>query len=80
MCEEPDHDVEVYKQCLLVKGNSRQISWLPVQFAKVGTVVKLKDDNGEWSNGWEVKEASSDTRSIRSKAMLLRNYKLKRRT
>ena len=31
--------------------------WLPKEFCKVGLVVKLKNDDGTWDDGWKVKEA-----------------------
>ncbi len=52
-----------YRQCKLVKkieaGTRHQTSYLPEEFAKVGKIVKLRDDDGEWEDGWLVAEASS---------------------
>lgn len=31
-------------------------TWLPAQFCKVGNVLKLKNDDGSWTDGWKVKE------------------------
>lgn len=31
--------------------------WLPKTFCKVGQVVKLKNDDGTWTDGWKIKEA-----------------------
>lgn len=44
---------ELYQQCLLYKGNTAMVSWIPTEFAKKGKVVKLKV-NGEWDDGWFV--------------------------
>jgi hypothetical protein len=37
------------KQCLLIRGNRRQIAWLPVKFAVAGKFVRLHD-----VDGWKV--------------------------
>jgi hypothetical protein len=49
----------IYRQCGLVRdlGNdvlASQVSFIPAKFAKKNVVVKLKDDNGEWEDGWKV--------------------------
>jgi hypothetical protein len=45
------------RQCTLKRATawhtSEQVSWIPEKFAKVGKVVKLKED-GEWEDGWVV--------------------------
>lgn len=43
------------KQCKLLKGNIQTTAWIPEKFAVKGNYVKLKQD-GEWVNGWLVKE------------------------
>jgi hypothetical protein len=40
-----------YRQCILVKGVTVQVAWIPEEFAKVRTYVRLVDDDG-----WQVKE------------------------
>lgn len=47
-----------YRQCHLKKkdGNAtlEQVSWIPEPFCVVGKVLKLKDDHGNWDDGWKV--------------------------
>ena len=48
-----------YRQCRLTKSVGlgtiwEQVSFIPEEFAFVGQVLKLKDDKGEWVDGWEV--------------------------
>lgn len=56
----------MYKQCYMEKktptGKICRTSWIPQQFAFVGSIVKLRDNN-EWSDGWEVKSASTKAES-----------------
>lgn len=40
-------------QCLMSKNNLFQTSWIPERFAKVGKILKLRE-NGVWDNGWKV--------------------------
>lgn len=40
-----------YRQCLMKKGNTTQMSCIPERFAVAGKFLKLHDDNG-----WEVRE------------------------
>lgn len=47
-----------YRQCKLAKGDTKRIAWIPSKFAKFGTVIKIKDDNGEWNDGWTVEHVS----------------------
>ncbi len=49
----------VYRQCGLRRelGNDRSahmVTYLPIQFAKPRQVVRLKDANDQWEDGWEV--------------------------
>lgn len=43
----------MYNQCKLKRNNEEQVTWIPQKFAKVGKVVKLKEEDG-WQDGWEV--------------------------
>lgn len=47
-----------YRQCELARpselGRELMTSWIPEKIAKVGNVVRLKDEDGEWTEGWEV--------------------------
>lgn len=47
-----------YRQCNLKNGNTYCTSWLPVKFAVKGKIVKLKQSDGSWWDGWEVTSAS----------------------
>ncbi len=51
-----------YRQCHMAKptktGKWEQTSWIPEKFAVVGKVLKLKDMDGNWDNGWVVETAS----------------------
>lgn len=48
-----------YTQCKLRKGNMFQMSWIPSEFAKEGKIVKLRDANDVWHDGWLVEHAYS---------------------
>lgn len=52
-----------YRQCRLVKqvGASQcvQVSWIPDPFARVGRVLRLRDADKVWDNGWVVQTAGS---------------------
>ena len=52
------------KQCSLVRGRARQVSWLPARFARVGAWLRLRRDDGVWEDGWRV-EAVGATREER---------------
>lgn len=55
--------VVFYRHCRLVKpvGTCEKVvvSWIPEKFAEVGRVVKLKDDDKTWEDGWVVREVWS---------------------
>ena len=47
-----------YRQCRLVKttpkGECVQVSWIPEPYAATGRVLKLRDRDGVWDDGWRV--------------------------
>lgn len=48
-----------YKQCRLrktfVNGSYQETtSWIPEEFAVLNSHVKLKDNQGNWTDGWKV--------------------------
>lgn len=47
-----------YRQCRLVKkienGELQLVSWIPEPHAATGRIVKLRDDDGAWDDGWVV--------------------------
>lgn len=45
-----------YTQCLMKKGNSYRVGWIPNDFGKEGRIVDLKL-NSKWSKGWKVIQA-----------------------
>lgn len=53
-----------YRQCVLRKKSKdgstlEQVSWIPESLARIGKVLRLRDDGETWSNGWEVTVAGS---------------------
>ena len=50
-----------FKQCRLAKtipeGTKHQISWIPEEYANINSVVKLRDEDGNWDDGWVVRQA-----------------------
>ena len=61
MCEyfEPpgeDAGAEPYTQCMLAKNDSRQVAWIPARYARLHRVLKLRDSDGVWDDGWKVIE------------------------
>ncbi len=55
-----------YRQCHLEKptseGTSHQTSWIPEKFAVQDKILKLKDADGNWDNGWIVKTVGTSRR------------------
>jgi len=52
-------------QCKLQRGIEFQYSWIPQKFAKVGKIIKLKDDDG-----WKVVEVFStmDSKEVQKRS------------
>lgn len=44
----------LYAQCVLRKDNLEQVSYIPAKFANLNQVVKLKQEDGTWDEGWKV--------------------------
>lgn len=47
----------MYKQCRLQKANTTQVAWIPSEFAKIGWVLQIKE-NDTWTDGWKVLSTS----------------------
>lgn len=43
-----------YQQCRIRRRNSEQVCYLPQKFAIAGGVVRLKQGDGAWQDGWRV--------------------------
>jgi len=48
---------DMHRQCKLTQGNKVIFSWIPTKYAVVGKVLDLKDEDGNWTEGWVVAEA-----------------------
>jgi hypothetical protein len=48
----------MYRQCALEKREGKavikRVLWGPEKYAVLGKLVKVEEDNGEWSEGWRV--------------------------
>ena len=57
-----------FRQCKLVKpsegGTMHSITWLPEKFCALGKYVKLKNDDGSWTDGWKVEEVYPSRRTL----------------
>src|SRR4051812_13649535 len=53
-----------YRRCRLVKrtetGQLCLVSWIPEPYASTGRVIKLRDSDGHWDDGWVVRSAGSN--------------------
>lgn len=53
-----------YKQCKLEKkvgvSTHTQVSFIPKEFAVLGRVIKLKQDDDTWDDGWKVVSVGSE--------------------
>jgi hypothetical protein len=53
-----------YCQCMLERVTKiepasivRTVTFIPSEYASLGNIVKLKNDNDEWVDGWVIREA-----------------------
>lgn len=71
-----------YRQCILRKKSGEtfleQTSYIPEPYCKKGMILKLKDDEGTWDDGWEVISAGERT-PARIVDMYSQSYKRSRR-
>jgi hypothetical protein len=51
-----------YIQCYLVKDKVRKISFIMEKLAKRNMVIRLKESDGTWTEGWVVKEVYPHSR------------------
>ena len=50
---------QLYRQCRLVKrlrdGVAVQVSYLPAEYARVGRIVQVRENDGDWDDGWVIR-------------------------
>jgi hypothetical protein len=63
-----------YRQCRLVRGAVCYTAWIPVEFAKVGKILRIRRER-VWEDGWVVKESSKETKSGKILEAYERNYR-----
>ncbi|RJQ26116.1 hypothetical protein C4577_04240 [Candidatus Parcubacteria bacterium] len=70
--------ITFYYQCYLEKsidvGFVSQMSFIPEEFAKKGMLLKLKEDDGSWNNGWRVREVYGE--GVTWEELKLREWRL----
>jgi hypothetical protein len=57
--EPPKSKTKTYSQCTLRKTLNLNeylevVSWIPTEFVHLGNILKLKNNKGEWSDGWNI--------------------------
>jgi hypothetical protein len=70
---------KMYSQCRLQKhidnkSYAEQVSYIPAEFATVGNVLKLKEDE-VWEDGWKVIHASEPTDYAPDYRKAIRNHR-----
>lgn len=50
---------QTYTQCVLAKGVSITTSFIPSNFAQIGRILRLKDSDGTWTDGWVVESCGA---------------------
>ena len=73
----------MYRQCRLqkkIEGGVREtMSYIPSKFAVVGRVLKLRNPEKEWDDGWRVVSASSTEHSEKETSEGTQLHKRQRR-
>ena len=46
---------ETHTQCSLSRNGAELVSWIPSKIAVKGATVRLKEEDGSWSEGWVVR-------------------------
>lgn len=68
MKEAQEYKHEYYlRQCKLERkvenGIATLVSYIPEKFAKLGKIIKLKNEEGEWTDGYKVASVSEQRMS-----------------
>lgn len=69
-----------YCQCELVKkvnfeSTIKQIAFIPAKYANVGSMLKIRKEDGTWDWGWEVVWAGKPTEIIVDIHKAIRNHR-----
>lgn len=61
------NDTDFHRQCKLSRQKNGKVeilvTWLPEEYAKVGKVLEIEMESGEWENGWAVCEVHTRKKS-----------------
>jgi len=81
-----------FRQCILQKGNTTKVTWLPEKYAKVGKILELKvflanDDSesdcilkdGGWEDGWKVAKVGTIRLTKEENSSISRDYRYHRK-
>jgi len=49
-----------YRQCKLKQGKLETVCWIPDEYCIMGKGISIKDEDGEWSERWQVVFIRSD--------------------
>lgn len=55
------------------------MAWIPDQFAVVDKYIKIKNEDGSWDDGWQVKSVSENSRTAQEADQASQLYKKTRR-
>ena len=47
---------ELYTQCKMKKDNTWHTAWIPKKMAVKNKIIKIKQNDGRWEDGWEIVE------------------------
>lgn len=71
------------QQCVLKRRSDEgvlvTVSWLPESYAEKDKVVKLKNQDGHWVDGWKVTSVSSYRRDANECILRSQDYRKQRR-
>ena len=70
---------EYFQQCKLKKDKAVQTAWIPTRLAVVGKIIRIKDANSNWDDGWEVTDVFLITQDIDKVIIDAQDYKKQRK-
>lgn len=57
-----------YIQCALERKGYHHMAWIPERYAVLEKYIKIKQSDGSWEDGWQVKGVASETRKSTAEA------------
>jgi len=64
-----------YRHCSFEKDNTKRVGFIPHKFAVVGWTLRIREEDGTWSEGWVVTRAGPIMKDVPDYHKVIRQHR-----